>query len=150
MPVKTDLLALVAAVGLPLTALLWFVTRRTVRHSRLGRLAVCTLAAISLTPTACAVCGTRTLLPAIFISLNSLSTDSETRFIGLVYGVLPIVTVAALAFSVWSYYAERHRAAYNGDRANSPSPFRFDALLSSDVAGFVRQRLPGLSLTSDR
>src|SRR5687767_10272019 len=104
MPVKTDLLAFVTAVGLPLTALLWFIARRMVGRSRLARLAVCTLAAISLTPTACVVCGARTVLPAIFISLSSLSANPETRLIGLVYGVLPIVTATALAFSVWSYY----------------------------------------------
>src|SRR5262245_25890494 len=111
MPVATNLIVTVAAVGLPLTALLWLVTRRMVRYPRLVRLVVCTLAAISLTPTACVVCGTRTVLPAIFISLSSFSIDPVTRFLGLVYGVLPIVTATALAFSVWSFYAERHRAA---------------------------------------
>ena len=111
MTVQTNLLLVVAAVGLPLAGLLWFLTRRIVRYPRLARLCVCTLAAISLTPTACVVCGTRTFLPAIFITLSSLSADAETRLMGLVYGVLPIVTATTLAFSVWSFYAERHRAA---------------------------------------
>jgi hypothetical protein len=111
MPVATNLILVVAAVGLPLTALLWFITRRTMRYPRLARLCVCALAASSLTPTACIVCGTRTFLPAIFITLSSLSVDAETRLMGLVYGVLPIVIATALAFSVWSFYAERHRAA---------------------------------------
>ena len=111
MPVQTNLIVIVAAVGLSLTALLWFLTRRMVRYPRLARLSVCTLAAISLTPTACIVCGTRTILPAIFIALSSMSADAETRLMGLVYGVLPIVTAAALAFSAWSFYAERHPAA---------------------------------------
>ena len=111
MPVKTDLIAVVAAVGLPLTVLLWFVTRRMVSHPRIARLAVCALAAISLTPTACVVCGTRTVLPAILISLYSLSANRVTCLIGLVYGALPVVTTIAVAFSVWSFYAERHRAA---------------------------------------
>lgn len=111
MPIATNLILVVAAVGLPLTALLWFVTRRMMRYPRLARLVVCTLAAISLTPTACVVCGTRTVLPAIFISLSSLSVNPVTRFLGLVYGVLPIVTATALAFSFWSVYAERHHTA---------------------------------------
>ena len=110
MAIKSDLLLLAVAVGLPLTTLLWFVTRRMVRHPCLWRLAVCTLAGVSLTPTVCVVCGTRTILPAIFISLSSLSADPEARLIGLVYGVLPIIASIGLAFSFWSYYAERHGA----------------------------------------
>src|SRR5262249_48353641 len=111
MAVRNDLLVLVMAVGLPLTVLLWLFTRRMARSSRLARLAVCALAAASLTPTACVVCGTRTVLPAIFVSLSSLSTNPETRFIGLVYGVLPIVTVTGVVFSVLSFYAERNRSS---------------------------------------
>ena len=111
MAIKSDLLIVTWAAGLPLTMLLWLATRRSVSHPRLRRLAVCTLAAICLTPTACVVCGTRTVLPAIFILVSSLSPNAEVRLIGLLYGVLPIASVAALGFSVWSYYAERHRAA---------------------------------------
>ncbi len=106
MAIKSDLLLLVLAGGLPLTALFWFFTRRIVWHPRLWRLAVCILAAISLTPTVCVVCGTRTMLPAIFISLSALSSDPEGRLLGLAYGVLPIIAGIGLAFSLWSYYAE--------------------------------------------
>jgi hypothetical protein len=34
--------------------------------------------------------------------------------------------------------------------ANSPAPFRFNESFGPDAAGFVRHRLSGLSLTSDR
>ena len=111
MTIKSDLLLLAVAVGLPLTTLLWFFVRRMVRHPRLARLAVCTLAGVSLTPTVCIVCGTRTMLPAIFISLSSMSADPATRLLGLVYGVLPIVATTGIGFSLWSFYADRHRAA---------------------------------------
>lgn len=111
MPVATHLILVVAAVGLPLTALLCLITHRMTRSSRLARLIVCALGAVSLTPTACVVCGTRTVLPALLISLSSLSTDPVTCLLGLVYGVLPIATAKALAFCVWTFYAERHRAA---------------------------------------
>ena len=111
MAIRSDLLCLAAAVGLPLTWSLWYFLRGMVRHPRLWRLAACASAGVCLTPTVCIVCGARTMLPAISIALNAISNDPVTCLLGLVYGVLPMVATTGLTFSLWSYYVERRRAA---------------------------------------
>jgi hypothetical protein len=99
------------AVGAVLFAIAWLPTRKLARRSRIWRVLLSCIVALAITPTTIEFCGQWCIAPASFASLMLLAPDAVRRSIGLAYGVLPLVTFAAVVFCAWSYYVDRARTA---------------------------------------
>jgi len=96
-------------LGAVLFVIAWLPTRRLSHQSRPWRFLLSSIVALALTPTPLEVCGQQFLFPASNVSLMLLASDPLRRAMGMVYGILPLVTFASVVFCVWSYYVERAR-----------------------------------------
>jgi hypothetical protein len=97
-------------VGAALFMAVWLPTRGLTHRSRLLRFLLSGIVAASLTPAPLEVCGQQYIFPAAYVvSLMLFAQDPVGRAIGMVWAVLPLVTITAIVFCLWSYYAERSR-----------------------------------------
>src|SRR5262245_61545816 len=109
MPVVFILFLWSVSIGTVLFAIAWLPTRLLASRSRIWRLFLSSIAGLAAAPTVLEICGRHYICPATYACLMLLAPDSLRRSIGLAYGILPLVTVAALIFCVWSYFVERRR-----------------------------------------
>jgi hypothetical protein len=96
-------------IGAALFAIAWLPTRRLAVRSRIWRFMLASVAAVGITPTLANICGSDYIVPAVWISLALRSPDPLWRSTGLAYGILPLITFAAVIFCIWSYFLERGR-----------------------------------------
>jgi hypothetical protein len=111
MPIIFVLFIWTVLIGAILFAIAWLPTRRLAKRSRIWRLFLASIAGLAVGPTILDFCGRDYICPASFASLMLLAPDTLRRSTGLVFGILPVATVAALIFCIWSYYVEKRRKA---------------------------------------
>jgi hypothetical protein len=109
MPVVFIMFLWTVPMGAVLFAIAWLPTRQLASRSRTWRLFLSSVVGLSVAPTMLEFCGRNYICPAIYASLMLLAPDSPRRCVGLVHGILPLVTATALIFCVWSYHVERAR-----------------------------------------
>jgi len=102
-------------IGAVVFMVAWLPTRRLAHRSRVWRFLLSSIASLAVAPTGLEICGREAILPASCIlyeaafSLTSAVTDLVSFF--YIHGAFPVVTLALVIFSCWSYYAERGRNA---------------------------------------
>jgi hypothetical protein len=108
--IYTDFFRWTVPIGVALFAILWLPTQSLARRSRIWRMMLSGVVALTVTPTALNMCGEETVFPAAVVACGLVSRDSLMRKLCFVYGALPIIALTAFVFCVWSYYAEKKQS----------------------------------------
>ena len=96
----------VFAVGGFICGLTWLFGRRLIQESPLARGSLCFLMAATITPTAVKVLWSWSVIPAVAWAPITFCGDKDWIY-GFLYGLLPILAVAAGIFGIWSAILRR-------------------------------------------
>jgi hypothetical protein len=97
---------LVYGIGGAVCAVVWLLTKRHVGHSWRLRALLCLLIGLTVAPTCVQILSSWVVCPAVMLLGALLFDGGKNSLLALLYGLLPILVAAGLAFVLWSLMAK--------------------------------------------